>query len=149
MSAPSLLPLCHHLCSLHCLGSHNIFAKLPTPFYQALNGAEQQTVEGLLHSLGLGKYTITFKAEEVDMTALKQMGENDLKELGIPMRSLLMIVLTLKRLQYPGAYHVTDEKIYNLSANNKFRGFSEMGCDQGGPRKKILLALLPRSKRQP
>ncbi|XP_012459825.1 uncharacterized protein LOC105780187 isoform X1 [Gossypium raimondii] len=97
-------------------------------------GDEQQTVEGLLHSLGLGKYAIIFKAEEVsnlglwlnsskgfhflkkngvhgrqcyllmvDMTALKQMGENDLKELGIPM----------------------------------------------GPRKKILLALLPRSKRQP
>ncbi|ONI30594.1 hypothetical protein PRUPE_1G260800 [Prunus persica] len=39
----------------------------------------------------------------IDMTALKQMGENDLKELGIPM----------------------------------------------GPRKKILLALLPRSKRPP
>ncbi|MFQ6637361.1 hypothetical protein Gotur_012619 [Gossypium turneri] len=88
-------------------------------------------------------------APGVDMTALKQMGENDLKELGIPMRSLLMIVVTLKRLQYPGAYHVTDEKIYNLSANNKFRGFSKMGCDQGGPRKKILLALLPSSKRQP
>ncbi|XP_022776045.1 uncharacterized protein LOC111317838 [Durio zibethinus] len=67
------------------------------------SGDEQQTVEGLLHSLGLGKYAILFKAEEVDMTALKQMGENDLKELGIPM----------------------------------------------GPRKKILLALLPRSKRQP
>ncbi|KAE8724524.1 Sterile alpha motif domain-containing protein, putative isoform 2 [Hibiscus syriacus] len=66
-------------------------------------GVEQYTVEGLLHSLGLGKYAITFKAEEVDMTALKQMGENDLKELGIPM----------------------------------------------GPRKKILLALLPRHKRQP
>ncbi|XVF02364.1 hypothetical protein REPUB_Repub04eG0169100 [Reevesia pubescens] len=66
-------------------------------------GGEQKTVEGLLHSLGLGKYAILFKAEEVDMTALKQMGENDLKELGIPM----------------------------------------------GPRKKILLALLPRSKRQP
>lgn len=64
---------------------------------------EQQTVDGLLHSLGLGKYVVIFKAEEVDMTALKQMGENDLKELGIPM----------------------------------------------GPRKKILLALLPRSKRQP
>ncbi|EOY00325.1 Sterile alpha motif domain-containing protein, putative isoform 1 [Theobroma cacao] len=67
------------------------------------SGDEQQTVEGLLHSLGLGKYVILFKAEEVDMTALKQMGENDLKELGIPM----------------------------------------------GPRKKILLALLPRTKRQP
>ncbi|XP_050238244.1 uncharacterized protein LOC126687730 [Mercurialis annua] len=63
---------------------------------------EQQTVEGLLHSLGLGKYAILFKAEEVDMAALKQMGEGDLKELGIPM----------------------------------------------GPRKKILLALIPRSKRQ-
>ncbi|KAH9709167.1 SAM domain-containing protein [Citrus sinensis] len=66
-------------------------------------GEEQQTVDGLLHSLGLGKYAILFKAEEVDMTALKQMGENDLKELGIPM----------------------------------------------GPRKKILLSLLPRSKRHP
>lgn len=65
-------------------------------------GDEQPTVDGLLHSLGLGKYAIHFKAEEVDMTALKQMGDNDLKELGIPM----------------------------------------------GPRKKILLALLPRSKRQ-
>lgn len=61
-----------------------------------------QTVDGLLHLLGLQKYAILFKAEEVDMTALKQMGENDLKELGIPM----------------------------------------------GPRKKILLALLPRTKRQ-
>ncbi|KAG2707404.1 hypothetical protein I3843_05G134500 [Carya illinoinensis] len=66
-------------------------------------GDEQQTIDGLLQSLGLGKYAIIFKAEEVDITALKQMGENDLKELGIPM----------------------------------------------GPRKKILLALLPRSKRQP
>ncbi|KAL1317291.1 hypothetical protein HN51_069366 [Arachis hypogaea] len=68
-------------------------------------GDEQQshqTVDGLLHALGLGKYAILFKAEEVDMTALKQMGEHDLKELGIPM----------------------------------------------GPRKKILLALLPRAKRQ-
>ncbi|KAE8023396.1 hypothetical protein FH972_009095 [Carpinus fangiana] len=66
-------------------------------------GDEQQTVDGLLQSLGLGKYAILFKAEEVDMAALKQMGENDLKELGIPM----------------------------------------------GPRKKIILALMPRSKRQP
>lgn len=63
---------------------------------------EQPTIDGLLHSLGLGKYAISFKAEEVDMTALKQMGENDLKELGIPM----------------------------------------------GPRKKILLAIRPRTKQQ-
>ncbi|BFG26807.1 hypothetical protein CerSpe_130810 [Prunus speciosa] len=64
---------------------------------------DEPTVPGLLHRLGLGKYAIIFQAEEVDMTALKQMGDKDLKELGIPM----------------------------------------------GPRKKILLALLPRTKRQP
>ncbi|GMI99730.1 hypothetical protein like AT1G70180 [Hibiscus trionum] len=58
-------------------------------------GVEQQTVEGLLHSLGLGKYAIIFKAEEVDMTALKQMGENDLKELGIPMGPRKKIFLAL------------------------------------------------------
>ncbi|XP_061362218.1 uncharacterized protein LOC133305965 isoform X2 [Gastrolobium bilobum] len=61
-----------------------------------------QTVDGLLDGLGLKKYAVLFKAEEVDMTSLKQMRENDLKELGIPM----------------------------------------------GPRKKILLALLPRAKHQ-
>lgn len=63
---------------------------------------ESVTVDGLLQSLGLGKYNIHFRAEEVDMTALKQMGDKDLKEMGIPM----------------------------------------------GPRKKILLALLPHSRRQ-
>ncbi|KAK3013322.1 hypothetical protein RJ639_009293 [Escallonia herrerae] len=46
---------------------------------------EHPTVEGLLHSLGLGKYIINFKHEEVDMTVLRQMGDRDLKELGIPM----------------------------------------------------------------
>ncbi|KAB5545294.1 hypothetical protein DKX38_013406 [Salix brachista] len=55
---------------------------------------EHQTVEGLLHSLGLGKYVILFKAEEVDMTALKQMGERDLKELGIPMNLLGYVCYT-------------------------------------------------------
>ncbi|KAF6143265.1 hypothetical protein GIB67_039048 [Kingdonia uniflora] len=50
------------------------------------------TVASLLHSLGLGKYEITFRAEEVDMTALRQMGDNDLKELGIPMVFSLKIL---------------------------------------------------------
>ncbi|XP_016499170.1 uncharacterized protein LOC107817806 isoform X2 [Nicotiana tabacum] len=59
------------------------------------------TVVSLLNSLGLGKYAIHFQAEEIDMAALKQMGDRDLKELGIPM----------------------------------------------GPRKKILLAMLPQNKR--
>jgi len=64
-------------------------------------GNEHLTVESLLYTLGLERYSISFQAEEVDMTALRQMGDTDLQQLGIPM----------------------------------------------GPRKKILLALLPRSKR--
>ncbi|XP_023734144.1 uncharacterized protein LOC111882005 [Lactuca sativa] len=63
---------------------------------------EHVTVEGFLRSLGLEKYVISFKVEEVDMAALSQMGDHDLKELGIPM----------------------------------------------GPRKKILLALIARTRRQ-
>ncbi|XP_074326354.1 uncharacterized protein LOC141664326 isoform X2 [Apium graveolens] len=62
---------------------------------------EPHTVDGFLRTLGLEKYAINFKAEEVDMHALRQMGDHDMKELGVPM----------------------------------------------GPRKKILLALLPRSRR--
>ncbi|KAA0037471.1 ankyrin repeat and SAM domain-containing protein 6-like [Cucumis melo var. makuwa] len=43
------------------------------------------SVAGLLNSLGLGKYAIHFQAEEIDMAALRQMEDKDLKELGIPM----------------------------------------------------------------
>ncbi|XP_060214397.1 uncharacterized protein LOC132641422 isoform X1 [Lycium barbarum] len=46
---------------------------------------DQPTVDSFLHSLGLDKYAIHFKAEEVDLYSLKQMGDNDLKELGVPM----------------------------------------------------------------
>ncbi|XP_048136829.1 uncharacterized protein LOC115756426 isoform X1 [Rhodamnia argentea] len=58
-------------------------------------GDEHQTVDGLLQSLGLAKYAIQLKAEEVDMAALKQMGEHDLKELGIPMGPRKKILLAL------------------------------------------------------
>nr|XP_034603338.1 ankyrin repeat and SAM domain-containing protein 6-like isoform X3 [Setaria viridis] len=44
-----------------------------------------QTVTGLLNSLGLEKYLVLFQAEEVDMAALRQMGESDLKDMGVPM----------------------------------------------------------------
>ncbi|KAG1327027.1 protein bicaudal C [Cocos nucifera] len=57
---------------------------------------ERLTVSSLLHSLGLEKYVITFQAEEVDMTALRQMRDSDLKELGIPMgprKKILLAVL--------------------------------------------------------
>lgn len=66
------------------------------------NEQQPQTVDGLLLALGLQKYQILFKAEEVDMTALKQMGENDLKELGIPMgprKKLLLALMPRKRQQ--------------------------------------------------
>nr|XP_029121980.1 uncharacterized protein LOC105050285 isoform X2 [Elaeis guineensis] len=57
---------------------------------------EPLTVSSLLHSLGLEKYAILFQVEEVDMTALRQMGDSDLKELGIPMgprKKILLAVL--------------------------------------------------------
>ncbi|KAK9104697.1 hypothetical protein Scep_021541 [Stephania cephalantha] len=60
------------------------------------------TVASLLHSLGLGKYAILFQAEEVDMTALRQMGDQDLKELGIPMgprKKILLSVMSRLRRQ--------------------------------------------------
>lgn len=53
------------------------------------------TVASLLNSLGLGKYAINFQAEEVDMAALKQMGDRDLKELGIPMGPRKKILLAM------------------------------------------------------
>ncbi|CAI9092822.1 OLC1v1028165C6 [Oldenlandia corymbosa var. corymbosa] len=53
------------------------------------------TVDSFLQSLGLDKYSILFKAEEVDMHALKQMGDADLKELGVPMGPRKKILLTL------------------------------------------------------
>ncbi|GFP98883.1 zinc finger an1 domain-containing stress-associated protein 12 [Phtheirospermum japonicum] len=60
------------------------------------------TVSSLLHSLGLGKYSINFQAEEIDMVALKQMGDNDLKELGVPMGPRKKILQALQaRMRRP------------------------------------------------
>lgn len=56
---------------------------------------EQPTVATLLQSLGLGKYSITFQAEEIDMTALRNMNDDDLKELGLPMGPRKKILLAL------------------------------------------------------
>uniref|UniRef100_A0A7N0U4J0 SAM domain-containing protein n=1 Tax=Kalanchoe fedtschenkoi TaxID=63787 RepID=A0A7N0U4J0_KALFE len=64
----------------------------PSPYV----GDEPTTVSGLLQSLGLSKYYINFQAEEVDMPTLRQMGDVDLKEMGIPMGPRKKILLTLK-----------------------------------------------------
>ncbi|XP_025012804.1 uncharacterized protein LOC8280587 isoform X4 [Ricinus communis] len=70
----------------------------PSPtrkFDEIQKGEEPQTVAHFLHSLGLGKYVVNFQAEEVDMTILKQMGDKDLKEMGIPMGPRKKILLAL------------------------------------------------------
>ncbi|XP_068660627.1 uncharacterized protein [Aristolochia californica] len=56
---------------------------------------DKTTIEGLLHSLGLEKYLISFQAEEIDMTALLHMKDEDLKALGIPMGPRKKILLAL------------------------------------------------------
>ncbi|GAB4841350.1 hypothetical protein Ancab_022077 [Ancistrocladus abbreviatus] len=53
------------------------------------------SVDGFLQSLGLEKYLITFQAEEVDMTALEHMTDQDLKAMGIPMGPRKKILLAL------------------------------------------------------
>ncbi|KAF0890450.1 hypothetical protein E2562_002822 [Oryza meyeriana var. granulata] len=53
------------------------------------------TVTGLLNSLGLEKYVFLFQAEEVDMAALSQMGDSDLKEIGVPMGPRKKILLAV------------------------------------------------------
>ncbi|XP_039030683.1 ankyrin repeat and SAM domain-containing protein 6-like [Hibiscus syriacus] len=54
------------------------------------------SVEGFLQSLCLEKYAITFQVEEVDMTALVHMTDDDLKALGIPMGPRKKIILELE-----------------------------------------------------
>ncbi|XP_026381749.1 uncharacterized protein LOC113276366 isoform X2 [Papaver somniferum] len=58
-------------------------------------GEQPVTVASLLQTLGLSKYSIMFQAEEVDMPALRQMGDSDLKELGIPMGPRKKILLAI------------------------------------------------------
>ncbi|XP_076936498.1 uncharacterized protein LOC143603634 [Bidens hawaiensis] len=63
---------------------------------------DYHTVEGFLHSLGLDKYLISFKVEEVDMTSLSQMGEQDLKEMNLPMgprKKILQALVARNRRQ--------------------------------------------------
>ncbi|KAL3517817.1 hypothetical protein ACH5RR_020406 [Cinchona calisaya] len=55
-----------------------------------------ESVDSFLQSLGLEKYSITFQAEEVDMTALLHMTDEDLKAVGIPMGPRKKILLALE-----------------------------------------------------
>ncbi|KAK1353045.1 RNA-binding protein Bicaudal-C [Heracleum sosnowskyi] len=59
--------------------------------------AEQklESVDSFLFSLGLEKYSKKFNAEEVDMTALLHMNDEDLKAMSIPMGPRKKILLAL------------------------------------------------------
>eukprot|EP00250_Pteridium_aquilinum_P017544 c23684_g1_i1 orf=1504-2241(-) len=58
-------------------------------------GAAGMTIASFLQSLDLSKYLITFQAEEIDMSILRVMKEDELKELGIPMGPRKKISLAL------------------------------------------------------
>ncbi|WVZ08093.1 hypothetical protein V8G54_021439 [Vigna mungo] len=55
----------------------------PTP--KKVSRKADSSLDEFLLSLGLEKYLISFQAEEVDMTALNHMTDEDLKAMGIPM----------------------------------------------------------------
>nr|XP_010929739.1 ankyrin repeat and SAM domain-containing protein 6 [Elaeis guineensis]XP_029122283.1 ankyrin repeat and SAM domain-containing protein 6 [Elaeis guineensis]XP_029122284.1 ankyrin repeat and SAM domain-containing protein 6 [Elaeis guineensis] len=68
----------------------------PTSSRKTSQKKSELSVDGFLRSLGLEKYVITFQAEEVDMTALMHMTDDDLKALGIPMGPRKKILLELE-----------------------------------------------------
>ncbi|CAL0324405.1 unnamed protein product [Lupinus luteus] len=66
------------------------------PAPKKLSQRADTSVDEFLQSLGLEKYLITFQAEEVDMTALNHMTDEDLKAMGIPMGPRKKILLALE-----------------------------------------------------
>lgn len=70
----------------------------PTAPKQSQEKADS-SLDRLLKSLDLEKYSINFQAEEVDMKALVHMNEEDMKSLGIPMgpRKKILSALASKR----------------------------------------------------
>ncbi|KAJ6874328.1 hypothetical protein NC651_032972 [Populus alba x Populus x berolinensis] len=69
---------------------------LPSLYFKLKKEQLDSSVDVFLQSLGLEKYLITFQAEEVDMTALVHMTDEDLKALGIPMGPRKKIILALE-----------------------------------------------------
>ncbi|XP_057457165.1 uncharacterized protein LOC130748084 isoform X3 [Lotus japonicus] len=66
------------------------------PAPKTLARKAETSVDEFLQSLGLEKYLISFQAEEVDMTALNHMTDEDLKAMGIPMGPRKKILLALE-----------------------------------------------------
>ncbi|KAH9784813.1 SAM domain-containing protein [Citrus sinensis] len=74
------------------LARKSVAVEAPEP--ESKRVAAETSVDGFLRSLGLEKYSITFQAEEVDMTALLHMTDEDLKALGIPMIFLFILLVS-------------------------------------------------------
>ncbi|KAI3450847.1 hypothetical protein Pfo_007512 [Paulownia fortunei] len=81
----------------------SVIAQAPVPETKVASSVSKkkvqqkgESVDNFLQSLGLEKYSITFQAEEVDMTALIHMSDEDLKALGIPMGPRKKILLALE-----------------------------------------------------
>lgn len=70
-------------------------ADKPSSVQKTSTKTEVMTVPSFLQSLGLNKYLITFQAEEIDISVLRLMKDEDLKELGIPMGPRKKIMLAL------------------------------------------------------
>ncbi|PHT38131.1 hypothetical protein CQW23_21704 [Capsicum baccatum] len=62
-----------------------------TEYLSFVSLVQAESVDNFLQSLGLEKYAITFQAEEVDMAALVHMTDEDLKAMGIPMVSIIVL----------------------------------------------------------
>ncbi|TYK30757.1 ankyrin repeat and SAM domain-containing protein 6 [Cucumis melo var. makuwa] len=73
------------------------------------------SVDDFLQSLGLEKYSITFQAEEVDMTALVHMGDDDLKALGVPMLDDCQFLVFDQRREMVGFFPDRDGDDSHLS----------------------------------
>jgi len=73
-------------------------ANAPTAPKQSQEKADT-SLDRLLKSLELEKYSANFQAEEVDMKALVHMNEEDMKSLGIPMgpRKKILSALASRR----------------------------------------------------
>lgn len=68
----------------------------PTTSRKKSQQKSKLSVDGFIRSLGLEKYLILFQAEEIDMTILTHMTDDDLKALGIPMGPRKKILLALE-----------------------------------------------------
>ncbi|KAG8087863.1 hypothetical protein GUJ93_ZPchr0010g11057 [Zizania palustris] len=75
------------------------------------------SLDNLLKSLDLQKYSINFQAEEVDMKALVHMNEEDMKSLGIPMGPRKKILSALASKKKKSSRSLPSSSLVDASLN--------------------------------